>query len=86
MDIIVYCRFEVSATSLFERSPIECVNECDQVQQRPTAPTVSRQTEVTIRKKKDRRTEIEVSKLNVWKVGKPVISIKHPVMWTWIVT
>jgi hypothetical protein len=74
MDIVACNRFEVSATSLFERSPAECVNECDQVQQRPTAPTMSRQKEVTIRKK-GRRTEKEVSKLSVWKVGKPVISI-----------
>jgi hypothetical protein len=33
--------------------------ECDQVQQRPTAPKKSGQKEVTIRKKKGRPTEKE---------------------------
>lgn len=60
MDIVVCCRCEVSATSLFERSSTECVNECDHVQQRPTAATMSKQKQVTIRKK-ERQTDTERS-------------------------
>jgi hypothetical protein len=50
---------------------------------------MSRQKEVTIRKTEiqtDREREREVSISSVWKVGKPVISKKHPVMWAWMVT
>jgi len=54
MGIVVCCWFEVFETSLFERGPTECVNECNQMQQRSTAPTMSRQKEVTIKKKTER--------------------------------
>ena len=50
--------FEYCVLSLIQSSPTKCVlvTECDQVQQKPSTPTISRQTEIRIRWKKKMHT------------------------------
>jgi hypothetical protein len=61
---VVCCQVEDSVTGQYiaQRSLTDCVcvNHCDKVQQQPSAPTMSRQKEVKLRKKRKKELLIQI--------------------------
>jgi len=56
------CECFVMGQYLAQRSPTKCVcvNDCDKVQQQPSAPTMSRQKEVKLREKRKKELLIQI--------------------------